>query len=79
MKARPTRQWLQQNFDLAKAGDSAALNKMMEALRPQVLITCYRLIGDVADAEDAAQDSMIKIFDHISSGAFMNSWHSLVY
>ena len=45
-------------------GDRAALEAAFARTRPLVLDLCRRVLGD-ANAEDAAQDALIKLFHHM--------------
>lgn len=69
---------VQSDFDLAKRGDRPSLDRLLERLRPQVFTTCYRMIGNVDDAEDAAQEALIAIMEDIAT-APEKSWQALVY
>lgn len=69
---------VQTDFDLAKQGDRPSLDRLLERLRPQVFTTCYRMIGIVDDAEDAAQEALIGIVEGIDD-APEESWQALVY
>lgn len=69
---------VQTDFDLAKQGDRPSLDRLLERLRPQVFATCYRLIGNVDDAEDAAQEALIGIIEDIVTSPEI-SWQALVY
>jgi RNA polymerase sigma-70 factor (ECF subfamily) len=57
----------------ASAGDRTALDALLRAHQHRVLAICTRMLGEPADAADAAQDAMIAIcrglarFDHRSS------------
>ncbi len=59
----------------ATGGDRAALDALLRAHQHRVLAICTRMMGDTADAADAAQDALIAIcrglprFDHRSSFA----------
>jgi RNA polymerase sigma-70 factor (ECF subfamily) len=46
-------------------GDRSAFDPVFRALWPVVLALCTRMLGSGADAEDAAQQAMFKMFDRI--------------
>ena len=51
-------QWLTK----AKTGDSAAFTKLIEVFQKPVYNLCYRMLGNVQDAEDASQESFLRAF-----------------
>ena len=44
-------------------GDRAAFGPVFGALYPRVHAVCARITGNAADAEDAAQATMVKLFE----------------
>jgi RNA polymerase sigma-70 factor (ECF subfamily) len=48
------------------AGDQQALEKLIEAYKMPVFNLAYRLLGDPAEAEDAAQETFVRIYIHLS-------------
>ena len=50
----------------AVAGDAAALSALCRALEAPVFRLCLRMLGDVRDAEDAAQDVLVKVITNLS-------------
>jgi RNA polymerase sigma factor (sigma-70 family) len=50
----------------ALAGDGAALNALCKELEAPVFRLCLRMLGHVGDAEDAAQDILIKVVTHLA-------------
>lgn len=49
----------------AQAGDVAARQALFEASLPAVMRWCARLGGPYVDAEDAAQDVLLRVFDRL--------------
>jgi RNA polymerase sigma factor (sigma-70 family) len=45
----------------AAAGDAAALDRLLAAIRPQVLRHCKRLLPNDLDAEEACQDALLSV------------------
>ncbi|MGL5810312.1 MAG: RNA polymerase sigma factor [Nocardioides sp.] len=54
---------------LAAGGDDQALDTLLTEIRPQVLGHCRRLFPFAEDAEDACQDVMLRVAQHITSFA----------
>lgn len=50
-------------FTRVKEGDRAAVGPAFEALWPVVRRYCLKLLGDESDSDDAAQASLIKMFE----------------
>jgi RNA polymerase sigma-70 factor (ECF subfamily) len=46
---------------IASAGDLAALNVLLVAVRPEVLRVCARLLPNREDAEEACQDTLLAV------------------
>ncbi len=70
---------LQEDFVLAKQGDRPSLDRLLERLRPQVVTTCYRLLGNLEDAEDAAQEALISIVEGVAATEPEETWQALVH
>ena len=58
---------LEERVRRAVDGDGAALAELTQALERPVFSLCLRMLGDVHDAEDAAQDVLVKVVTHLSS------------
>ncbi|WP_369393918.1 RNA polymerase sigma factor [Streptomyces sp. CG1] len=50
----------------AAAGDSAALDRLLYEIRPEVVRRCGRFLPCREDAEEAAQDVLLQVARHIS-------------
>jgi RNA polymerase sigma factor (sigma-70 family) len=51
----------------AVAGEGAALSTLCRELEAPVYRLCLRMLGDTRDAEDAAQDVLVKVITHLAS------------
>ena len=61
----------------AKAGDGRAFDALTATLRRPLLAHCYRMLGSVADADDAAQETLVRAWTHLASyegRASLRSW-----
>lgn len=50
----------------AQRGDSEAFTRLVEAYQTPVYNLCYRMLGEADTAEDAAQETFLKAFQHLS-------------
>jgi RNA polymerase sigma-70 factor (ECF subfamily) len=55
-------------IDRARSGDSAAFEQLVGPYRHEMQVHCYRLLGSVADAEDALQETLAAAWQGL--GAF---------
>ncbi len=51
----------------ARQGDDEAFSRLVEAYQRPVLNICYRMLGDPAEAEDAAQETFIRAYTRLDS------------
>ena len=51
----------------ARRGDDEAFSRLVEAYQRPVFSVCYRMLGDAAEAEDAAQETFIRAYTCIDS------------
>lgn len=61
----------------AAAGDGAALDRLLAAVRPEVLQRCARFLPNRWDAEEACQDALLAVARRISSfegRAHLRTW-----
>jgi RNA polymerase sigma-70 factor, ECF subfamily len=61
----------------ALAGDQDAFAKLVEAYQVPVLNLAYRMLGSSTEAEDAAQETFIRVYGRLSSydpGRKFSSW-----
>jgi RNA polymerase sigma-70 factor (ECF subfamily) len=64
-------------IDAAKAGDLAAFEQLMRQYERMVLVTALRLLGSMADAQDASQEVFLKLYrnlDKVESSAAFPGW-----
>jgi RNA polymerase sigma-70 factor (ECF subfamily) len=51
----------------ARCGDDAAFTRLVEAYQRPVFNLCYRMLGDAGEAEDAAQETFIRVYTRLAS------------
>ncbi len=51
----------------AREGDDAAFAQLVEVYQRPVFNVCYRMLGDLAEAEDAAQETFIRAYTRLAS------------
>jgi len=66
-------------FAAAQRGDQQALDQFLTHLRPQIFATCYRLLARIADAEDAAQESLLAILAGMRAAEPLPAWQPLIF
>ncbi len=49
----------------AQEGDDEAFTRLVEAYQRPVYSLCYRMLGDRQDAEDAAQETFLRAYQHL--------------
>ena len=54
-------------LDLALAGDKDALGELLDSVQADVFNLALRMLGTVADAEDASQEIMIRVMTNLAS------------
>jgi RNA polymerase sigma factor (sigma-70 family) len=63
----------------ARAGDAAALEMLVKALQDNVFNLCLRVLGEPSDAEDAAQEILIKVITRLGSFKSKSALSTWVY
>jgi RNA polymerase sigma-70 factor (ECF subfamily) len=51
----------------ARAGDETAFSLLVESYQGAIYNLCYRMLGDAAEAEDAAQEVFLRAYSRLSS------------
>ncbi len=64
---QPQHDELSRWIGLAASGDLSAFESVIRRFERQVLLTCQRLLGNVDDAQDAAQETFIRVFKNLSA------------
>ena len=63
MNAAEELEWLQQ----AQRGDRAAFARLVQAYQGPVFNLCYRMLGNAVDAEDAAQETFLRVYTKLNT------------
>lgn len=66
-------------IDKAAAGDRAALEALLAGVQDMVFNLSLRMLGTIADAEDASQEIMIKAMTHLSTFKKESSFSTWVF
>jgi RNA polymerase sigma-70 factor, ECF subfamily len=66
-------------LDAARAGDENAFARLVEPHRRALHAHCYRMLGSVADAEDALQDALLNAWRGLSKFEGRSSLRSWLY
>jgi RNA polymerase sigma-70 factor (ECF subfamily) len=51
----------------ARAGDEGAFGQLVEAYQTPIYNLCYRMLGEAAEAEDAAQETFLRAYAQLGS------------
>ena len=63
----------------ARAGDQEAFAALLAVYQRQILTHCYRMLGSPQDAEDALQETAIRVWQRLSSYTGKGSFQSWLY
>ncbi|MBT9774921.1 sigma-70 family RNA polymerase sigma factor [Clostridium sp. MCC353] len=66
-------------IDLAVGGDKAALDQLMAQIQDRVFNISLRMLGSVADAEDASQDILVRVMTGLPGFRKESSYFTWVY
>jgi RNA polymerase sigma-70 factor (ECF subfamily) len=61
----------------ALRGDQRAFAHLVDAYKAPVYNLCYRMLGNAAEAEDAAQETFVRVYTHLKTydpGLKLSSW-----
>lgn len=64
-------------LDRCKRGDSLAFQELIEEHEKRILNYCFRMLGNPADAEDAAQETFVKVYrfiDRFNGESSFSTW-----
>lgn len=54
-----------QIVDAVRRGDQSALGRLLETYQHRIFNTCLRMVGNRDDAAEVAQETMLKVIEHI--------------
>jgi RNA polymerase sigma-70 factor (ECF subfamily) len=58
-------EWLEAQVNAARQGNDEAFSRLVEKFQTPVFNLCYRMLGDAAEAEDAAQESFWRAYQSL--------------
>jgi RNA polymerase sigma-70 factor (ECF subfamily) len=61
---------------MARAGDQSAFGRLVLAYQTPVYNLCYRMLGNAAEAEEAAQEAFLRAYTHLRSYDPQRPFHS---
>jgi RNA polymerase sigma-70 factor, ECF subfamily len=64
---------------IARSGDDAAFAALVERYRPELQVHCYRMLGSLTDAEDHAQETLLRAWRNRASFAGRSTIRAWLY
>lgn len=69
----------QQLVRMAQGGDPAAFDEIFDRFHPMIYAFCYRACLNVTQAQDLAQETLIKVARHLGAFRWESSFKSWIY
>ncbi len=69
----------QECIKACQKGDMNAFSALVETYENKILNHCYRMLGNVTDAEDATQEVFVKVFRFIKSYSEQSTFSTWIY
>lgn len=66
-------------LESCKRGDRSSFRELYNLYKNRIYSTCHRMLGNAQDAEDAAQETFIKVFRSIGKFRGDSSIHTWIY
>jgi RNA polymerase sigma-70 factor (TIGR02960 family) len=63
----------------ARSGDEAAFRSLIEPYTRELHVHCYRMLGSPYDAEDAFQDTLLRVWRHLGGFKARSSFRAWLY
>ena len=63
----------------ASAGDADAFRRLTDPYTRELHLHCYRMLGSVHDAEDAVQETLLRVWRHLATFEGRSSFRAWLY